>query len=268
MMKDEIGTRMKEYERIPSNVLIPRLPICVRLDGRAFHTFTRGLLKPYDENLHQLMILATKALVKETKAIIGYTQSDEISLILYSPEPESQQLFGGKVQKLCSVLASLATSCFVSNLREYLPSRASLTPTFDCRVWNVPNEVEASNVILWRWFDARRNSISALAQAHFSVKQLHGKDCNEMLSMLAEKNVIWEQLGSKQKWGTFVRRKVILKQLSDEELMRIPEKHRPRGPVHRTEIVEIDLPPFCNIANRVELLFLDENPVLKIEIED
>ena len=258
---DPMGDRMKMFEGIPSNILIPRLPICIRLDGRAFHTFAKRLQKPFDEGLCQLMISTTKHLVNETKACIGYTQSDEISLILYYPDPNSQALFGGKVQKLCSVLTSEATAHFVSNLhfidKSKLPKKL---PTFDCRVWNVPNEAEAANVILWRWFDARRNSISALGHSYFSPKQLHKKTSKDILEMLKEKGAVWENLPPRYKYGTFVRRRNVMKQLSFDELQKIPEKHRPKGPVPRTEIVDLALPPFDSIINQIGVVLHGEAP--------
>jgi tRNA(His) 5'-end guanylyltransferase len=265
MTIDPMGDRMKMYEGIPSDILIPKLPICVRLDGRAFHTFARKLDKPFDEGLCQLMVNTTKYLVGETKACIGYTQSDEISLILYYPDPNSQALFGGKIQKLCSVLSSTATANFVSKLSKYLDMGkvSSARPTFDCRVWNVPTEAEAANVILWRWFDARRNSISSLAQAHFSPKQLHKKNCKDMLLMLEEKGIVWADLPNRYKWGSFIRRENVIRQLTSDEMAKIPEKHRPTGPVTRSELKLIDLPSLDTLSNRVGVILHGDDAQLK-----
>lgn len=267
-MKDPLGDRMKIYEGIDAHTLIPRLPICVRIDGRAFHTFTKKLKKPYDDDLCQLMVRTTKQLVKETKANIGYTQSDEISLILHNPEPQSQAFFGGKIQKLCSVLASIATAHFVYHIPTYLEKfkLPTLTPTFDCRVWNVPSEIEAANVILWRWFDARRNSISTLAQTHFSNRQLHKKTTAEMLVLLKQKDIIWDNYPDRHKWGTFVKSETIIKELSEEELANIPEKHRPENKkAIRTHIININMPPLLDISNRVEVLLYGAEPKIDKE---
>ena len=106
MDKDNFGNRMKAYEGMETErVLMPYLPIYARLDGKCFSNFTRHMKRPYDELMTNIMVDVTKFLVEETNAVIGYTQSDEISLAWYYPDPESQPLFGGRIQKINSVLA-------------------------------------------------------------------------------------------------------------------------------------------------------------------
>jgi tRNA(His) 5'-end guanylyltransferase len=130
--KDSIGDRMKSYEaHETSRRSMKRLPICVRVDGRAFHTFTRGLDRPFDEGFSKAMIETCKFLVSETHAKIGYTQSDEITLIFWDSTHSGEPLFGGKLFKLTSVLASLATGGFMSQIPEHIPSKVGVIPSFD-----------------------------------------------------------------------------------------------------------------------------------------
>ena len=264
--KDSIGDRMKSYEaHETSRRSMKRLPICVRVDGRAFHTFTRGLDRPFDAGFSMAMIETTKFLVEQTHAKIGYTQSDEITLVFWDGSHKAEPLFGGKFFKLTSVIASLATTKFMSVIPELMPSKVGKLPSFDARIFQVPDLSEAANLILWRWIDARKNSISMAAQANFSPKDLHGKPASERLAMLLEKGVDWaKDYPDHLKWGTFVQSKTVERELSEAELDVIPERHRPDGPVIRNDYVELDLPPFIEIDNRVEVLFEGAEPTLRI----
>jgi tRNA(His) guanylyltransferase len=230
-----LGERIKAYEARETEPFMPYLPIVVRIDGRAFHTWTRGLPRPFDDRLVQLMIETTRHLVRESQALIGYTQSDEISLVLYQRSHEEQLFAGGKVQKLVSLLAAEATAFFNAFLPRYIPEKVpdkdhkadcpALHGTpfkydicscyfkralahqarFDCRAFQVPNLGEAANAIYWREQDAIRNSIQSTAQAHFSHKQLHGKGRVAQLKMLAEAGVSWESFPDSHKRGTYLR---------------------------------------------------------------
>jgi len=265
--KDDIGTRMKGYESHETlRRSMKRLPVCVRVDGRAFHTFTRGLARPFDEGFSRAMVETTKALVGETHAKVGYTQSDEITLVFWDASHKSEPLFGGKFFKLTSVIASLATGHFMSLIPEHIPSKVGKIPSFDARIFQVPDLSEAANLLLWRWIDARKNSISMAAQAHFSPKQLHGKDAQARLDMLeSEKGIVWaDEFPDHLKWGTFVQRKTVQRELNAEELDVIPERHRPKGPVIRNDYVELALPPFIEIDNRVAVIFEGAEPTLRI----
>lgn len=260
---DPMGDRMKEYERVEtSRKCDPSKPICVRLDGNCFSTFTRGLARPYDERMSNIMKLVTQYLVKETHAKIGYTQSDEITLI-YFYEEGSQPLHGGKFHKLTSILAGKASGMFQDLLGNLLPEKIGNHPVFDCRVWQVPTKEEAANVVLWRWFDARKNSISMLAQSEFSHKTLHGKDAKMMREMLLEKGIDWNMYPDFFKWGSFFQRKSEERLLTQEELNAIPEKHRPEGPVVRSQVNLLEMPPFIEVSNRVEVIFDGADPILE-----
>jgi len=171
--KDDFGNRMKAYEAIETDrKLDVMLPIYARIDGRSFSRFTRGMGRPFDGRMTAAMVETTKHLVHETHARIGYTQSDEISLVWLSENPESDLLFSGKVQKMVSVLASMAAAKFAVVCPAGFEDRL---PHFDCRVFQLPSREEASSALLWRAMDARKNAISMVAQSKFSPKALHGK---------------------------------------------------------------------------------------------
>lgn len=218
---DALGERMKDYEKLKTqDRLIPGLPIYIRLDGRGFSNFTRKMKRPYDERMSTLMTETTKYLVKEFNATIGYTQSDEISLIL-SNEYESSCIFEGKVQKLVSTLAASATAFFISRFENYFDdpyySFSERPPTFDCRIFNVPSWDEAANAVLWRFLDAKKNSVQMLAQSLFSHKELQNLNSSKLLDkMLVEKKVDWNTYPEFFKTGVFVKREVYIKELSLE----------------------------------------------------
>lgn len=240
-----------------------RLPICVRMDGKAFHTFTRKLDRPFDAGFSKAMIETTKYLVEQTNAKVGYTQSDEITLVFWDGSFQAEPLFGGKLFKLTSVLASMTTAKFNSLVPTLIP-KADRFGLFDARIFQVPSLEEAANLVLWRWLDARKNSISMAAQANFSAKQLHKKDSVTKLGMLAGQGVLWDEFPNHLKWGTFIQRKTVERVLTEEELDRIPERHRPDGPVTRHAYVELDLPPLVDVANRVQVLFEGAEPIDRI----
>ena len=148
-MRDDLGDRMKEYEgREANRKVIPRLPVCARIDGKCFSKFTRGLERPYDIRLSRLMIETTRKLMQESTALAGYTQSDEISLLFYSEDAKSQMFFDGRIQKLTSILASMITALFNSKLTEYVPEKKDELAMFDCRVWELPDKSKATNTFL------------------------------------------------------------------------------------------------------------------------
>ena len=185
-----LSDRMKMYESVESRRrLMPLLPICIRVDGKNFHSYTRNLARPYDERLSNLMVAVTKSLVSQTNAKVGYTQSDEINLVLYSDRSDSQVFFDGKIQKIVSVISSMATAKF-NSLRHTI-SDLEGPALFDCRAWNVPNLQEAANVILWRELDATRNSIQSSARAYYSHKQCDKKNTDEMQEMLFQRGINW-----------------------------------------------------------------------------
>ena len=281
-MKDALGDRQKKYEGQESDRrFMPLLPICARMDGRSFHSFTKGLRRPYDPYFSKLMIDTTKWLVEETNACIGYTQSDEISLIFYSDTVESQVFFDGRIQKMNSVLASLCSVYFNKLLektvdRVYLDNRNNsrlikiwiqkpkLAPVFDCRAWTVPNQIEACNVLLWREIDATKNSISMAASHYYSDKELFKKNSSDKHEMLHEKGINWNDYPIFFKRGSYIQRRSVKKKFTAEELTKLSPKHEARkNPdlvVERSEVREIEMPPFSKVTNRVEVVFNGKEP--------
>lgn len=253
MLNDDLGTRMKQYEsQTTDSYLMPQLPVYARLDGRAFHSFCSALDKPFDETFMKVMQETTKRLVKETNAVIGYTQSDEISLAWLDP---TKAPFDGRLFKLTSVLASIATSAFTlfgleTNLKDRILTK---TPVFDCRVLSMPNMSELANMFVWREIDASRNSINALAQSLFSHKELQGigvKELNEKL--FSEKGINYNDLEVCKRRGSYFKRLVVEVEPTD-----VPEQYRPTGLVKRTVVTRVSFPKLTTIENKVELLFGD-----------
>lgn len=261
---DPLGDRMKGYEGLEAGRRFMRyLPVAARIDGRSFSAFTRGLDRPYDERLSRLMVETTMALVRESNARIGYTQSDEITLVFVA-EGKDAIYFDGRIQKMVSQLAAQATAVFNQLLPTYVPEKAGRLPTFDCRVWALPNLTEASNLLLWREFDATKNSVSMAARAYYSHKVLLGKHAGEMQEMLFQKGVNWNDYPAFFKRGTYVQRRKVRRPFTADEKAVLPPKHfahtNPDLDVERTEYVKLDLPPLNKVVNRERVLFYGEEP--------
>lgn len=255
MKEKTMGDRMKRYEMEEAGRrMMPRLPIMARLDGRAFHTFTRGLERPFDARFSLCMIETMKHLVKRFHATLAYTQSDEIQLVWLNEDPMAQMQFDGRYQKWVSLLASCASVAFYKEVQKSLPQKAHLDPEFDCRVWQVPDEQEVFHNFLWREQDATTNSLQMAAQSHYSHKQLHLKSGPLLHDMLWDKGINWNNYPAFFKRGTYARRVVYMKTLTEAELKRIKEDRRPTGPVMRTGIMCIDMPPTQQVGNLQGLL--------------
>lgn len=206
-MNDSLGDRMKMYEQEfyspEMGYVNPNMPVFVRLDGKAFHTWTKqnNFKNPFDENLSKAFQTATKITCEEIgQVLMAYSQSDEVTFLLNGwQKPESQVYFGGKIQKIVSVISSVFTVYFDKFFRcNYWAA------FFDARVWNVP-EKEIENVFIWRQMDAKRNSIQGLARSLYSHKELNGKSSKEMQWMCYnERDVDWNELSPLQKWGFVV----------------------------------------------------------------
>ena len=225
-VNDELGKRMKDYyESIPKTKLTRRTPVAIRIDGKAFHTFTRGMSKPFDRILTQTMYDTTQYLCENIQgAVFGYTQSDEITIIIIDYQKlTSSAWFDYEVQKICSVSASMATMAFNKFFRinvEALPDNDITDDElemyrdkydkamFDSRCFNIPKE-EVANLIYWRQLDAQRNSIQSIGQAFFSHSQLQNKSCNEIQEMLfQEKNINWNDQPTRYKRGVAIIREL------------------------------------------------------------
>ncbi len=241
-----LGTKQKAIESKFKHYLIDDMYTVVRLDGRAFHTFTRGLKKPFDDSLIECMENTTKALIKQFHASLGYTQSDEITLVFSN---KKELPFGGVYSKILSTTASYASSFFIKQVSLHLPQKVDMVPTFDSRVVQYAHIDGVLENLLWRETDATRNSLSMLAQANFSQKQLHGKGRKAIHDMLHGIGVNWNDLPDNKKRGSYFYPTVVEKHLSEDELKMIPEKHRPTGPVMRGLVDRLCIHPMEKIVS-------------------
>ena len=241
--RDALGDRMKAYENISRNYLTRRVPVIIRLDGKAFHTFTKGMVKPFDPVLTQAMQQTMKSLCENSQGcVLGYTQSDEITLVLTDYATiKTDAWFGYNIQKMVSIASSIATLAFdreftiahgnwfdksFDNGESEKPGFTQLDSLysskrhhamFDARVFSVPKE-EVCNCLIWRQQDATRNSIEAVGQANFSQRQLHEKSCNEIQEMLwSEKGINWNDFPTESKRGSCCIKQQI-KTLMDDPL--------------------------------------------------
>lgn len=211
MSRDELGDRMKSYEALQTAHCFDKsLPIYARIDGRSFSSFTNKMQRPFDRRMLDCMNLTLCDLVEKTNPIIGYHQSDEISLLWHYEKPETEAFFGGKIFKLTSVLASLTTALFIKNLQDCFTDAAHLytlkAPHFDCRVFQLPDKWEAVNAFVWRNQDCKKNAISMIAQQYFSSKELHGCDQAKMKEKLSNIRVDVDNYPTEFLWGTFAKR--------------------------------------------------------------
>lgn len=233
MDTSDFAIRMKEYEKRNRYYLQKRIPVMIRIDGRSFHTFTKGFQKPFDDILIKSMQETMKYMCENIQGcVFGYTQSDEITLVLIDYQKlNTSSWFEYRIDKLCSISASMATMIFnkffSNNVRtEIMDYKSSAVPQsmefqqkmmkyhdaltnamvkgamFDSRCFNVPKE-EVTNFVYWRQLDATRNSIQMVGQANFSHKQLQGKSCNMIQDMLfTEKGINWNDLPIVKKRGS------------------------------------------------------------------
>lgn len=205
-MKDALGDRMKCNFEDRTRFYLPRRTYTIlRLDGCHFHTYTRGLKKPFDTDLSEDIDNAIIAMLPQIQGtVFAYTQSDEISVLLTDfATPQTDAWFDGNIQKISSVAASIVTAEFNKlrwkREREHLESNSVLNAHgmyegpayFDCRTFTIPDRVEVMNYFRWRQQDCVRNSVSMVAQANFSHKELHGKSQSDMHEMLHKKGVNW-----------------------------------------------------------------------------
>lgn len=259
---DLFGDRMKEYELAETGRRLDKtLPVYARIDGRGFSKFTKGMNRPYDARMSNAMIDTTKELVKQTNAAVGYVQSDEISLV-WIPTNDNLGWFDGKVMKTTSVLSGLATSAFINGLLKWFGVDLGLKliekfPHFDARLINVPDEPEAANMLLWRYIDAKKNAISMAAHSQFSHKLLQNKSSKDKVELLESAGIKFDDYPYFFKRGTWIKKRVVEKELPIEILEKIPVKNRENVPsvVKRTEVYEFDIEDLLGITNRSDFLF-------------
>ena len=237
MDTSDLAKRMKEYEKAGERYLTRRMPVVLRFDGCHFHSLTKKFTRPFDEILIKTMQETTKFLCENIQgAVFGYTQSDEITIVLVDYKKiNSSAWFNNRQNKMESVGASMATMAFnkifldnidISYQEEFYKRGLDQGGTiseidklndeydiyyskvnkamFDCRAFNIPKE-EVANNIYWRQLDCSRNSIQMVGQANFSNKELQNKSCNMIQDMLmTQKGINWNDLPTYQKRGSCV----------------------------------------------------------------
>ena len=267
----DLSDRMKFYEGLAcgdNDRLMPLVPACARLDGRAFHSFCRGLHKPFDIGLVTLMQETARYLLATANATVAYTQSDEITLVWTQDDFDSQRFFDGRVCKMTSLLAAMASVFFNKHVALALPQKKGCDPLFDCRVWSVPTLEESANVLVWRELDAVRNSIQMLAQSLYSPNQLHRKNCDQLQEMCWQAGHNWNSLSDELKRGSYFRRVKVVRPFTASELDKLPPKHEARAnpnlQVERTDYQRVRIPPLTRIDNRCDVLFRGADPIVTV----
>ena len=271
------------YESTPKIHLMHRCPVAIRIDGRAFHTFTKGFQKPFDEILMKSMQETMQYLCENIQGcVFGYTQSDEITLILVDYKNlTSAAWFDYDIQKVCSIAASMATMAFNNIFSKYVKkfdlalayndngidteenrklweiyTRAvDKGAMFDARCFNIPKE-EVANLIYWRQLDAMRNSVQAVGQANFSHKELQGKSCANIKEMLKEKGVDWDSLPLEYQRGSCCIKKEQIIFPSGKTTVRL----RDTSKLERAWVIDKEIPIFKGEGRKYieDLIFIEE----------
>lgn len=260
--KDAMGDRMKGYEKVETGRrIMAGLPIIVRLDGRGFSRFTKGMEKPFDERMVDAMSETAKTLVEKTHADLGYVQSDEITLVFMPKDRTEDYFFGGKVHKITSVLAGLCSTAFYRALESACKAKIqvyadrddfkaceqvstemavylSRLPHFDARAFQVPLAYEAANAVLWRVKDAERNAVQMVAQSLFSHKQLQRLSTRQLRVKIADANFDFEALPRGVRSGRFFAPFEDLRPIPQEALDKMRVDERPADGLMRRSRVE------------------------------
>ena len=218
-MKDPLGDRMKDfYEDRTRYKLARRTNTIIRIDGKAFHTYTKGLQRPFDQGLMEDMNRTTEYLCQNIQgAKFGYVQSDEISILITDyDDNDTHAWFDANLQKMASISASLATAEFnrlrlIRKMNTTVATAGSILEQFkhamfDARVFQIPYQEEVINYFIWRQQDATRNSISSVAQSLYSAKELHGKKTSDMQEMIFQKGINWNDFTPREKRGSIIRK--------------------------------------------------------------
>lgn len=223
-MKDALGDRMKVNYEDRTRISLPRRSYTIiRIDGKAFHTYTKGLTRPFDDGLIDDMDATAAYLCKNIMgAKFAFVQSDEISILLTDfDEIGTQAWFDNNLQKMCSVSASIATSSFNGQrLNRYLNKELGEEmkwAQFDSRVFQIPQKAEVENYFIWRQNDTVRNSISSVAQSLYSHKELNGKNTSEQQELIFQKGTNWNDFAPKYKRGRMIIKESYEKASEDDK---------------------------------------------------
>ncbi len=206
-MKDALGDRQKEFYENRTRYLLPRKTYTmIRCDGKAFHTFVKGLIRPFDDGLIEDMDATAMYLCKNIMgAKFAFVQSDEISILLTDfEEINTQAWYDNNLQKMSSVSASMATRAFNEARLKRLSITKMKWAEFDSRVFQIPRAVEVENYLIWRQQDTTRNSVQSVAQSLYSQKELHGKHTDALQELIFQKGINWNDYDPKYKRGRFI----------------------------------------------------------------
>ena len=204
----DLGDRMKTYEAVPKTKLIRRMPVIIRVDGKAFHTLTRGLHKPFDIKFEYAMNKAAgRTMLDIQNCSLVYVQSDEANFLMTDYKNlQTEPWFGNDLQKIVSISASTMSVYFNMCLRAVFNKKVT-NEVFDSRAFNITKE-EVCNYFIWRQQDATRNSIQGLAQANFSHKELQNLNSNQLQDkLMLEKNINWNNMPVYLKRGRCITKK-------------------------------------------------------------
>lgn len=245
---------------------IPKLPVILRFDGVGFSKYTKSMNKPFDIRFSNAMDRVASDLLKETGAIVSYTQSDEISIILYSGVESISIYQDGKKSKMLSKLSSFVTLKFNKYICEEF-GKEMPSAMFDCRLYQVPTLDDATLQLLWRENDATRNSIQGLAYYNFGHSKIFCKTTKEMQEMLmTEKGINWNDLSSRDKRGVYFTQHRVETPFTPEEIAKLSPKHNyfkdPNMVVSRVVVNKLEIPKLSSIKNKVDVFFNDLEPIL------
>lgn len=252
----------KKYESMNQQYFMDGLPIMVRLDGRGFSKFTKDMEKPFDANFAECMKSAAVECLKECNALVAYTGSDEITLII----PPFSNYFGGRKSKIETILASTATAAFIVRLAELMPKKVLGLPKFDARAWQYPNEELCIDSLLWRESDCTRNSLSMVCQKYFTQKQLEGAGFTKQHDMLHGIGVNWGNFDPHYKRGTYIAKRYKESEIEKHVWDKIPESKKPQSNMFwRNVVTELNMPPVSKVKNLYNVVFFGENIELKCD---
>lgn len=246
MSNDSLGDRMKSYESSFRHTLPIRLPVILRIDGKAFHTYTKNCKRPVDENLIYCMDETAKYLCKNIQgAQIAYVQSDEISILINNYQAlDTQPWFDNNVQKMVSISAGMASAYFTMQSSRIFDGTPKLA-VFDSRAFLVPSE-DVVNYFLWRQQDATRNSVQMLARTLYSHKELLGKVNSDLQEMCFQKGHNWNNCATSQKRGRCIIKSKVMREGKNPRTGEII-------PSERTEwIVDNEIPIFSQDRNYIK----------------
>lgn len=262
MKNDALGDRMKEFYEDRTRIKLPRRTFTIiRIDGKAFHTYTKGLERPFDQGLIEDMNATTAYLCKNIQgAKFGYVQSDEISLVLTDfDDLGTHAWFDNNLQKMVSVAASMATSefnrlrlirkCMGGDIEGYVDAidlSEFKMAEFDARAFQIPFIDEVENYFIWRQQDAVRNSISSVAQSLYSTKELHGKKTSDMQELIFQKGINWNDYDFRLKRGAVIAKVEVPVFVKTKEFVNDGETHviDPTQIVMRNKWQVVETPTF------------------------